>query len=307
MIFASNILMVRPASFGFNEQTAANNSFQQNAALENIQQKVPEEFDGMVADIRSAGIEVIVIEDTIDAIKPDAIFPNNWFCTLPDGTLSIFPMYAKNRRCERRTDIIDKLKIVFEVSNIIDLTHHEEQNVFLEGTGSMVMDHEYKIIYACISERTHVKLLHDFAAKAGYSVVAFTAKDKNGLAIYHTNVLMCIGNNFCVICDEVIEASEREKVLATLINTDKKIISISYHQMLQFAGNMLQLCNNNGRHVLVMSETAFNSLDLEQVNQLQSYTQLLPVHINTIETIGGGSARCMMAEIFYDKRIGVLQ
>jgi len=307
MLFASTILMVRPASFGFNEQTAANNSFQQNAALENIQQKVLEEFDGMVADIRSAGIEVIVTEDTIDAIKPDAIFPNNWFCTLPDKSLSIFPMYAKNRRCERRSDIINEFKNVFEVSSIIDLTHYEEDNVFLEGTGSMVMDHEYKIIYACISERTHAKLLHDFAAKAGYSVVAFNAKDKNGLAIYHTNVLMCIGNNFCVICDEAIEASEREKVLATLMNTDKKIISISYHQMLQFAGNMLQLRNNNGRYVLVMSETAFNALDLEQVNQLQSYTQLLPVHISTIETIGGGSARCMMAEIFYEKRIGLLQ
>lgn len=297
MPFTSTILMVRPASFGFNEETAANNSFQQKASFENVQQKVLQEFDTMVEDIRSVGIEVIVIEDTRKPEKPDAIFPNNWFCTLADGSLNIFPMYAKNRRLERRTNIIDELKQSYEVAQIIDYSKHEDENIFLEGTGSMVMDHEHKIIYACISERTHSQLLNHFAKEVGYTVVSFFAKDKNDLAIYHTNVLMCIGNNVCVVCDEIINVDDREKVISSLNDTKKEIISISYDQMLHFAGNMLQLQNKAGEPVLVMSQSAFNSLYRDQKKQLQCHTKLLAVNINTIETIGGGSARCMMAEM----------
>jgi hypothetical protein len=307
MPFTSTILMVRPASFGFNEQTAVNNSFQQKASLENIQQKALHEFDAMVDEIISTGIEVIVIEDTADPVKPDAIFPNNWFCTLGDGSVTLFPMYAKNRRLERRTDIVDQLKNNFYITHILDYSKHEEGNIFLEGTGSMVIDHEHKIIYACISERTHPELLHDLAKEIGYTVISFTAKDKKGLAIYHTNVLMCIGNNFCVICDEVIDAGEREKVFLSLINTHKQVVSISYDQMLHFAGNMLQIQIKTGEPILVMSLSAFNSLHQDQKEQLQFHTQLLPVNINTIETIGGGSARCMMAEIFLLGKKGLLQ
>ena len=303
MPFASTILMIRPAAFGFNEQTARNNSFQQKISLENIQQKALEEFDQMVNTIRSYGIDVVVIEDTPDPIKPDAIFPNNWFCTMDDGSFHLFPMFAKNRRVERRLDLISQLENNFIVNDTITWTKDEEQNIFLEGTGSMVMDHDNKIIYACISERTHSKLLQQFADNMGYSVTSFNATDKKGLPIYHTNVLMCIGNNFCVICDEVIDAVDRDKVFHSFRNTNKQVISISYNQMLHFAGNMLQLQNKNGDYILVMSRSAFDSLDQQQKDRLLSHTQLLPIDIDTIETIGGGSARCMMAEIFLQSKV----
>ncbi len=303
MPFASTILMVRPASFGFNDQTAANNSFQQKASFENIQSIVLEEFDTMVDMIRSSGIDVIVINDTPHPLKPDAIFPNNWFCTMDDGSVILFPMYAENRRIERRMDIVEQIKSKFSVSNVIDYSNHEDQKVFLESTGSMVMDHKNKIIYACISERTHPQLLIEFAKDNNYTVIQFTAKDRSGLPVYHTNVLMYIGNKFCVICEEVIEEADLERVLASLKKSGKQVISISYNQMLQFAGNMLQLQNKKEEPVLVMSRSAFNSLEEDQKQQLELFTQLLPVNINTIEIIGGGSARCMMAEIFLDKRL----
>ncbi len=298
MPFTSSILMVRPASFGYNEQTATNNSFQQNILAEDIQLKALIEFDAMVNAIRSNGINVFVIDDTPDPVKPDAVFPNNWFCTMADGSVHLFPMFAKNRRVEIRMDLIDQLKNHLTVSKVIDWTKEETHNIFLEGTGSMVMDHDHKIIYACISVRTHPKLLEEFAEAIGYTVVAFKATDKNDLPIYHTNVLMCIGNNFCVICDEVIDAADRNTILQSLQRANKEIISISYDQMLHFAGNMLQLQNKKGEYFLVMSQSAFNALNENQIRQLQLHTQLLAVNINTIETIGGGSARCMIAEIF---------
>lgn len=290
--------MVRPASFGFNEQTATSNSFQQRFSFKDLQHKVWKEFDGMVAAIRSAGIEVIVVDDTADQPRPDAIFPNNWFCTLPDGSISTFRMYAANRRTERRKDIIDLLMHGFKVTALEDWTAHEAHHLFLEGTGSMVMDHTNSIIYACTSERTDPLLLHKFAESIGYTVVAFTAKDKNGLSIYHTNVLMCIGNRFCIACDEVIDKADIDAFYSSLSKTNTKLISISYEQMLSFAGNMLQLQNDHDHHFLVMSQSAFNSLTATQISSLEKHTQLLPVSITTIETIGGGSARCMIAEIF---------
>jgi hypothetical protein len=298
MHFASTILMVRPATFGYNEQTAINNLFQQKASFENLQQKVLEEFDGMVALIRSAGIEVIVINDTPEPIKPDAVFPNNWFCAMPDGSVSIFPMHAQNRRIERRADIIEHLQSEFQLQRFHDFTETEAQNIFLEGTGSMVMDHEHKIIYACLSDRTHLSLLDSFADKFGYTHVTFKATDKSGLPIYHTNVLMCIGHGFTLICDEIIDESGKESVMHSISDSGKETILISYNQMLHFAGNMLQLQNAKGEFVLVMSKSAFESLTETQKQQLSKRTNLLPVDIKTIETIGGGSARCMMAEIF---------
>jgi hypothetical protein len=298
MPFASTILMVRPASFGFNEETVANNTFQQRTSFNDLEQKVLKEFDKMVSSIRSVGIEVIVIDDTPVPPKPDAIFPNNWFCTLLDGSLAIFPMYAPNRRIERRTDIIDRLMHNFKVTELDDWTSHEEHHQFLEGTGSMVMDHRNKIIYACLSERTNALLLHKFGGSLGYEVVSFNAKDKTGTAVYHTNVLMCMGNGFCDACDEIIDTADIDVFLSSLNRTKTKLVSISYEQMLQFAGNMLQLQNTHGHYFLVMSLSAFDSLSANQKNELAQHTELLPVSIAIIETIGGGSARCMMAEIF---------
>jgi hypothetical protein len=222
---------------------------------------------------------------------------------MADGSVCIFPMFAENRRMERRQDIIDQLHKEFIVSTAVDYSNNEAQKMYLEGTGSMVMDHDNKIIYACISERTHPQLLIEFAKDNNYAVIPFKAKDKSGLPVYHTNVLMCIGNNFCVICDEVIDEVDRNRVLTSLKNSCKQLISISYDQMLNFAGNMLQLQNKKDEPVLVMSSSAYDALADTQKEQMQSFTQLLPVNINTIETIGGGSARCMMAEIFLDKRL----
>jgi hypothetical protein len=302
MPFASTILMIRPAAFGFNSQTASNNSFQQQASIPGLQLKVLEEFDNMVATIRAANIDVIVIDDTPQPVKPDAIFPNNWFCTLPDGSINTFPMFAKNRRIERRADIIEQLKKDYQVHQLYDWTKEEAKGVYLEGTGSMVMDHDQKVIYACISERTNTALLKQFASKNGYEACCFVAKDKKGLAIYHTNVLMCIGNWFSIVCDEVIDYNDQAAFLNRMKQANKQVIGISYYQMLQFAGNMLQLQNRNGDAVLVMSGSAFHSLKENQKLQLQQYTTLLPVHIPTIERLGGGSARCMVAEIFLAKK-----
>lgn len=298
MAFASTILMVRPASFGFNEQTAVNNSFQNRNGSSDINQKAVKEFDTMVASIRGAGIEVIVIEDTVEPPKPDAIFPNNWFCTLDDGTVVLFPMFAANRRSERRQDIIGQLMHDFKVTELEDWTAHEDHHLFLEGTGSMVMDHKNKIIYACLSERTHAFLLYRFGERIGYEVVSFSAKDKNGLPVYHTNVMMCIGNGFCVACDEIIDRQDIETFIAALNRTKIKLISIRYDQVMHFAGNMLQLQSHSGEYYLVMSQAAFESLDIEQKATLEESTRLLPVELSVIETTGGGSARCMMAEIF---------
>jgi hypothetical protein len=255
----------------------------------------------MVAMLGAAGIETIVIDDAADVARPDAIFPNNWFCTFEDGTLCTFPMYAANRRSERRKDIIDQLMHDFKVTELEDWSAHEEHQLFLEGTGSMVFDHEHRMVYACISERTNALLVHRFAEKINYEPVLFSATDKSGKPVYHTNVLMCIGNGFCVACDSIISEADRETFLAALNKTGRELISISYEQVLAFAGNMLQLRNDEGEFHLVMSQSAHDTLTKEQLQQLGSHTKLLPVNIHTIETIGGGSARCMIAEIFLQR------
>jgi hypothetical protein len=296
MHFASTILMVRPAAFGFNEQTAPDNAFQQHISLADVQRKALQEFDEMVITLRSAGIEVIVIDDTPEPPRPDAIFPNNWFCTLNDGCLALFPMFAVNRRTERRKDIVDKLMHEFKISELEDWTAHEDHHSYLEGTGSMV--HTNKIVYACLSERTNALLLHQFAERIGYEAVSFNAKDKNGLPVYHTNVMMCIGNGFCIACEGIIDSADIDAFITSLTRAKTKLISIHFDQVLRFAGNMLQLQNQSGEYILVMSRSAFDSLDNDQRKTLEQHTRLLPVDITTIETIGGGSARCMMAEIF---------
>lgn len=303
---ASTILMIRPASFGYNAETAANNVFQnklQTLSQTEIQKNAVNEFDEFIELLRKNDIEVIVVEDTELPQKPDAIFPNNWFCSLPDGTVAVFPMYAPNRRIEKRQDLLQMLKEKYKVKDVEDWSIFETENIFLEGTGSMLIDHDNKIIYACISPRTDKTLLEKFAAKHGYKAVLFHSKDENDVDIYHTNVVMHLGEDYVVIClDSINDEAERKTVSQFLTDTGHEIIPITLKQVYAFAGNMLQVKNKNGERFTILSKTAFESLTDEQKQTLEKHTKLLPVNINTIETIGGGSVRCMMAEIFLEKK-----
>ncbi len=296
----NNILMIRPASFGFNEQTAGSNAFQNRAAGEQqLQTKASAEFDGFVKILRDNDVNVIVVDDTVEPAKPDAIFPNNWISFHDNGDIILYPMQAENRRLERREDIIRKLEEQFKVAHVIDLSRFETQHKFLEGTGSMVLDRENKIAYACLSPRTNAEVLHTFCEHTGYKPVLFSAVDQNGLAIYHTNVLMAIAEKYVVIClDAITDDDEAEKVIDTIAESGKEIIALSFEQMSQFAGNMLEVKNNNGESLIVMSKTAWESLSEEQKEVLESYSKPVYADIKTIEQTGGGSARCMMAEVF---------
>lgn len=306
MPIASTILMVRPAAFGFNAETAANNYFQYRPKGSNkeLQQKALNEFDNMVAQLRYHGIDVIVIEDTSTPEKPDAIFPNNWLSTSPEGTVSVFPMYAPNRRSEKRQDILDQLAREFEVKDLQDWSEFEVEGRFLEGTGSMIIDHENKLIYACASERTSPVVLEKYAAANGFQAMVFLATDKEERPVYHTNVIMTLGDTFCVLCEEAIEEEwELIAIRQLLESTGKAIIPITRDQMNCFAGNMLQVKSKSGQKLLVLSQTAYDSLRKEQTDILETYSTLLPLAVPTIEQVEGGSVRCMMAEIFLQKRI----
>jgi len=295
----SHILMIRPVNFGFNEETAASNAFQnRNADKNRVNERAQREFDGMVNTLRENGVDVTIIEDTPEPYTPDSIFPNNWVSFHTDGGIFLYPMQAENRRLERREDIIAQLEDHFKVKHIIDLSRFELENKFLEGTGSMVLDRENKIAYACISPRTDREVLNLFCEQAGYTSISFDAVDEHGKAIYHTNVLMCIGSKFAVIClDSIPTPAEKITVIESLKSAQKEIIDISFAQMNQFAGNMLEVKNNKGETLIVMSQNAFNALDQPQKNTLEKFGKLVYTDINTIETNGGGSARCMMAEV----------
>ncbi len=300
------ILMIRPASFGYNAETAANNFFQQDPGMPaaDVQEKALEEFNQMVDLLRENEIEVLLIEDSREPPKPDAIFPNNWLSSTPDGKLFIFPMYAPSRRAEKREDIIDRLSADFEVKDLQDWSEYEVEGRFLEGTGSMVMDHRNQLIYAAISERTNLSVLEKFAVTNGYQAIVFLATDAAGRPIYHTNVLMSLGENFAVLCEEAIEEEwELIAVRQLLESTNHAIIPISREQMQRFAGNMLEVKNKKGESILVLSQSAFESLRKEQKAMLEAYTRLLPIPVPTIEAVEGGSVRCMMAEIFLEKKI----
>jgi hypothetical protein len=302
---ASTILMVRPASFGFNAETAQNNVFQKNvkASQKEIQQKATAEFDKFVATLRKKGIEVIIFDDSTKPVKPDAIFPNNWFCTLEDGTLAVFPMYAPNRRIEKRDDLLHMLVDKYNVRDVEDWSEYEAENLFLEGTGSMIIDQDYKVIYACISPRTNKSVLEKFAHAHGYKAMLFYSRDENGTDVYHTNVIMHLGETYAVICMEsIINEAERIAVSQLLIATGHEVIPITLKQVHAYAGNMLQVKNAKGEKFTILSKSAYNSLTKEQRDILQMHTTLLPMDITTIETIGGGSTRCMMAEIFLEKK-----
>ena len=291
--------MVRPVAFGFNTQTAESNAFQnRDEDQQAVQQKAVQEFDRFVKVLRDNDVNIKVINDTVEPHTPDSIFPNNWVSFHDNGDIFLYPMQAQNRRLERREDIIRLLEESFKANHVIDLSRFEVKNQFLEGTGSMVLDRENKIAYACLSPRTNAEVLKAFCDYTGYKAVTFDALDQNGQAIYHTNVLMAIGSKFAVIClDSITEHFEKELVIKSLTDTGKEIIDISFNQMNRFAGNMLEVRNNKGETLIVMSQAAYNSLDAEQISALEKYGKLIYADISTIETNGGGSARCMMAEV----------
>jgi hypothetical protein len=295
----SNILMIRPVSFGYNEQTAESNAFQtRDSNQKQVQASALVEFDGFVNILKENGVNVTVIEDTLEPHTPDSIFPNNWVSFHTDGNVFLYPMQAGNRRLERREDIINQLEDNFKVKHVIDLSRFEHEGKFLEGTGSMVLDRENKIVYACLSPRTDENVLNIFCEQSGYRPVIFEAKDEQGLAIYHTNVLMCIGSKFAVVClDSIADHVERQLVILSIINNDKELIDITYDQMNHFAGNMLEVKNKNGESLIVMSQSAYSSLTDEQITTLTKYGKLVYADLRTIENNGGGSARCMMAEV----------
>jgi len=294
----NHILMIRPVDFKFNIQTAGNNKFQQLSDVENIQELALLEFDGFVELLRNNGVSVTVIDDTLEPETPDSIFPNNWVSFHENGQIFLYPMFSENRRQERRTDIIESIGKRFKVNTVTDLSGYESQDIFLEGTGSLVLDREHKIAYACISVRTNETILSDFCAKTGYQAIIFTAMDASGFPIYHTNVMMCVGTKFAVVCLAAIpNPAEQKTLMDSLTKTGKEIIEIDLNQMNHFAGNMLEIQNNTGESLLVMSEQAYLSLSKKQINTLRQYCRVIYAALYTIEKNGGGSARCMLAEI----------
>ena len=300
------VLMIEPAAFGFNAETAQNNYFQINSENAETQTKALQEFNNFVEKLRSKGINVITVKDTLEPHTPDSIFPNNWISMHSDGTVVLYPMCAVNRRWERRNDILEILKRNFSVKEIIDFSAPENDGKFLEGTGSMIFDHDNKIAYGSVSLRLDEPLFREFCEKFGFEPVVFhsyqTANNER-LPIYHTNVMMCVADQFVVIClDCIDDETERVKVVNAIVNSGKEIIEISESQMQRFAGNMLQLQNPEGKKFLVMSLSAYQSLTPEQISNIEKYSEIIYSDLETIETNGGGSARCMLAEVFLEKK-----
>jgi hypothetical protein len=294
----SHILMIRPLHFAFNAETAVNNSFQVKSYTEDLTVKAVGEFDALVNALQNEGIDVTVVEDSPDPHTPDAIFPNNWISFHEGGVYCLYPMFAPNRRKERKTEVIELIRKKFSYHKLIDFTSYESENRFLEGTGSMVLDRDQKITYACLSPRTDSGILEDFCKKLDYRSVVFHAADDLGEAIYHTNVMMCVADRFVVIClDSIRDPAEKSRVTETILTSGKEIVPISPGQMNQFAGNMLQLENKSGEKILVMSSAAWFSLHSEQKAKLAGYNRVVHASLQNIEANGGGSARCMIAEM----------
>lgn len=306
---ARSVLMVRPANFAFNAETATDNAFQNTVQHADVQSKALEEFDQMVALLRSEGVEVWVHNDSAQPLKPDAIFPNNWFCLLPNGHLVLFPMMAQNRRLERDTRLIAALQDRFKPTALIDFSAEEQHGRFLEGTGSLVFDHLSKVAYAAGSSRTHEHLAQQCCERIGYSLVWFEATDAQQRPYYHTNVLLSVGSQYALVCTEAIRGAHQRQVLESLAKPvvdpakpaearPRRIIEITREQVAAFAGNVLELRNAADERLIVLSATALDALDATQLAQLSQCGLLIPVFIPTIEQVGGGSARCMLAELF---------
>jgi len=294
----NTVLMIRPVAFAYNAETAVNNKFQIAGNMEAAQAKALDEFDAFVNTLRSNDIDVTVINDTPQPHTPDSIFPNNWI-SFHNEAIVLYPMYATNRRAERKQQVMDAIYAKLGVRQVVDLTGHEANNIFLEGTGSMVLDRENHIAYACLSPRTDEQVLADFCRQMGYTAVLFHGVDGNGQSIYHTNVMMCVADKYIVICfDYIPDDEEKINVINAILQTGKEIIDISLDQMNHFAGNMLQVENKQGEKLLVMSEQAFNALTYDEISRLEKYNRIVYSGLDTIEQNGGGSARCMIAELF---------
>ncbi|RYE24835.1 MAG: amidinotransferase [Sphingobacteriales bacterium] len=301
MQHTQHIAMVRPAAFGYNEETAANNHFQTNTPQEESQlhSRALAQFDAMVSLLRDNGIDVLVFQDEPQPPRPDAIFPNNWFCC-NNNMIQVFPMFAPSRRLEKNWDLLDAVRQQTGITVVKDWGSYEEKNMFLEGTGSMIIDHDHNIAYACLSARTDENLFQQFCKENNYLPIAFSAADEKGREIYHTNVMMAIGQNFAVVClDAITDSIDRKKILHELQTTGHEIIDISFEQMNAFAGNMLELLNDQQETILVMSLTAFRSLSERQLQTIRKYARIVHPDVSAIESTAGGSVRCMMAELFY--------
>jgi hypothetical protein len=301
------VVMVRPASFGFNPDTAPSFMFQREtteASRKEIERRARMEFDILAGRLRSAGVDVIIIEDKEDLNTPDAVFPNNWVSFHHDGTVVLYPMLAPSRRPERRRDIIEKLEASgFRTSRVIDLTHHENQGRFLEGTGSVVFDHNDHLAYANISPRTNEQVLSELCGALGYKPITFRAVQNNGDAILHTDMTVSVGDRFVIFCgDSIADAGDRKRVLDSLKSTGREIISIDLKQLEQFAGNVLQLQTQNDRSVLAISTSACLALRTEQRDAIQKFTKIVESPLPLFEGIGRGSARCMMADVHLPRR-----
>ena len=308
MQITNTILMIRPVSFRMNEQTAVNNYFMEDIDIKNntINEKAQEEFDGFVSVLKENGVNVIVIDDTKEPDTPDSVFPNNWISFHSNGTVGIYPMFAENRRSERREDVFEILeKNGFRIEDIIDYTSAEDEGLFLEGTGSILLDRVNNKAYCALSQRADEELFIEFCEDFDYFPVIFTANqsvDGKRLPIYHTNVMMALAEDFAIICsDSIDDKKERKNVLDHLKKDGKEVIKITEKQMHHFAGNMLQVLGSDNQRFMVMSTAAFESLTKEQVSRIEAHCAILHSSLSTIETCGGGSARCMMAEVFLPK------
>ncbi|CAM1347985.1 citrulline utilization hydrolase CtlX [Tenacibaculum halocynthiae] len=305
----NTILMVRPSSFRMNEQTAVNNYYQQELAgmlPVTINAKAQEEFDDFVGKLEGVGVEVVVIEDTKTPDTPDALFPNNWISFHENGDVAVYPMFAENRRLEKRDDVLEVLESKgFIIENVIDYSEAEEEGIFLEGTGSMILDRTNQKAYCALSPRADEELFIEFCEDFEYTPVVFVANQtvgSNREAIYHTNVMMCVAETFVVVCIDAIDDKKERKELVKHFKSDgKEVIAITEKQVTQFAGNMLQLIGNDDERFLVMSSSAYNSLTENQVAIIEKHCKIVHSSLETIETCGGGSARCMMAEVFLKK------
>ena len=305
----NTILMIRPINFRMNEQTAVNNYYQKvidNLLPESVNVKAQQEFDDYVEKLRNIGVNVVVVNDTKKYDTPDSIFPNNWISFHENGDVGLYPMFAENRRLERREDILEELEAKgYIIENIVDYTSAEDESIFLEGTGSLLLDRQNRIAYCALSPRADEDLFLEFCEDFEYTPVIFTANqtvDGERKAIYHTNVMMCLAETFAVIClDCIDDKKERKTILKYLKETNKEVISITEAQVNNFAGNMLQVKGNNEQLFLIMSQAAYDSLTTQQIAKIEKHCEILSSSLDTIEACGGGSARCMMAEVFLSK------
>jgi hypothetical protein len=305
---APDVMMIRPVAFAGNPQTQASNSFQDRdlGAIDDANQAAAlREFEGLASALERAGVAIHVFDDTLEPHTPDSIFPNNWVSFHADGTVVLYPMMAENRRLERRLDVLEALssRHGFRASRVIDLTRHEQTGRYLEGTGSLVLDRTHRVAYACVSPRTDLDVLGDFAQQLDYDIVAFEAHDANGAAIYHTNVLMSVGERFVAVCTDAIREDERAAVLDTLRKSGRTVVELTLAQMAAFAGNMLELGSSLTGSVIAMSERARDALTPDQRKTLEAHAgPIVAAAIPTIERLGGGSVRCMLAEVHLPRK-----